>query len=268
MSPRELLDYAAFSRMMEVMKQPVAAPAASSGVLRDLAPIIAPLVAALGTILVERMTKAPTADPLLVQQLQEVREGLKKLQDAPGPAVAGLNDVFDAVDKFSKIRERLAGGSSAAEGSGDGDMWMGILRTGMEFLAQGRAGPPPGQPAPGFPSAPPQLSAGAPPAAGDVPMPPWHQMLQEYRPMLVQAAQTGKNPGVAAAIVAEWCPDNYRGTLNELAQATNTETLLTQAVPELQHFPAWVNEFVEEVRAALFGEEDEPDDPKPETPAT
>ncbi len=259
MSPREMLDYAALSRLMEVMKQPVAAAPAGGTMLRDLAPIVAPLVAALGTILVERLTKGPASDPAIA----EIREALHRLQDKPGPAVTGLNDVFDAVEKFSQIRDKLTGGgAAAAEGGNDGDMWKGILRTGMEFLAQGRQGPPPQNAPPGTPGAPAQLPPGSDPAAAS--MPPWYQMLQEYRGMLVEAAQKARNPSTSAGIVVEYCPDNYRGTLHELAQATNTETLLVQAVPELQHFPAWVTEFVEEVRAQLFGEEDDTGDGKEE----
>ena len=258
MSPRELLDYAAFSRMMEVMKQPVAAPSPTSSMLRDMAPILTPIAAAIGTVMIERLTKPAKPDDTIARQLDAFAAQLREMQNKPGPAAAGMDELIGVFERMQKIRSAIAGGGDGGETGGEGGMWGNVLRMGMEMLQRGQQGTP----APAPIAAPRALVAGADPEPVDVAaLPLWRQMLHEYAPMIVDAAQTNKPADLAAGLVAEWCPAPYRGALVELAQQPNTETLLVEAIPPLGQFPTWVAEFVAECRAVLFGDEDEEPEP-------
>lgn len=76
---------------------------------------------------------------------------------------------------------------------------------------------------------------------GDKPPPPpmYRQMLDRFRPMLLQWARAGKDPALMGDWLVNMIPEKYHGHLREFLLRDDAEELVYQAIPDLRQFEQW-----------------------------
>ena len=79
---------------------------------------------------------------------------------------------------------------------------------------------------------------------GDKPPPPpmYRQMLDRFRPMLLQWARAGKDPVLMGDWLVNMIPEKYHGNLREFLVREDAEELVYQAIPDLREFEQWTAE--------------------------
>jgi hypothetical protein len=169
--------------------------------------------------LVEVM-KETTSKKSDVKELIEGMSSIMNFRDEMMPAKDTGDPVFESINKT-----------------------LDLVQAGMHQQQQQRQPPRPA----------PALAAPAPvtslPTEGAVPVsepdtPVWHKILTSQKERLLKFAREGMDPAFVAEMAVKMAPANMKGVITEFFSSEQALEWLYAAIPELQQFPKWSQDFL------------------------
>lgn len=249
LSPREALDQAVVSQLLELSKTARSGSVDWGAILAQTLPLV-----------VDRLMSPRREESEIGAKLDRLAALLESGR-AAGPVTSSIADLTQAMEQVMDIRERLGGGGKSEEEGG------GLMKVGLELIrtladaakVQGAASPA-GSRIPGKTEVP--MPAHPVPAPGNPSAPLWQQLLAHYRGQLVDAARRGLAPGFIADVVLNYLPADYVGVLTEFLARPDAEQVVIQEIPELAEFQGWNAKLWQEIRSAMQDDGEESGDPE------